>query len=435
MRDRLLRYRLTAIPLILVLSAGIAIRLAYPDDIEYKHDERWSFEQSRAALDGGPWPALGLPTSVGGRQPGLSVWVFIGLAWISEADTPPELARAVQITNGLALLGLAVFAWRSVPRPASEGWLWATALWAANPLAVIYERKIWPQSVLPVFAVGLIAAWWHRRSWIASFLFAAIAALMSQIHVLASLLTFALLVWGLAEDRRSFRWSGVLLGAVIGAIPAIPWFLHVLGGGGSELVGWHMPSLNFYPRWFVQPFGFSATFTLRNRLFLDFLGWPVIGGVRTYLSALAHAALAAAMLVVYSRAIVAVRRRHLPGWGALFLGEDPSGRLIRAAFWGYGGLLSLITLTGVGAERHYMIVIAPLMGLWVARLATLPTNGLFAPAARALLMVSCAGQLLVSALLLNYIHEAQVLNAPYGATWAAQQKGLAPGPPLLEVPP
>ena len=138
----MLRYRPTALLVILVLAAGSAIRLAYASDIEFKSDERWSFDQARTVLNGGPWPALGLPMSVGGRNPGLSAWIFVALAWISDAETPPELARAVQATNSLALLAFVLFAWLSVRPSDREPWLWGAMVWAANPAAVIYERKI-----------------------------------------------------------------------------------------------------------------------------------------------------------------------------------------------------------------------------------------------------------------------------------------------------
>ena len=431
----MLGYRPTVLFLILVVTAGITLRLAYPADIEFKADERWSFDQARTVLEGGPWPALGMPMSIGGRNSGFSIWVFVGLAWISGAETPPELARAVQVTNSLALLAFVLFVWVSVPQSAREPWLWAAMLWAANPAAVIYERKIWPPSVLPLFAVGLIAAWWHRRAWIASFLLGAIAALMSQIHPLAAVLAAVLVLWGLAEDRRSFRWSGLLLGGVLGALPAVPWVLGLLEGNAGSESHWTLPQLGFYRRWLLQPFGFSAHYTIGVPHFLTFLTWPVIGGVPTYLLGLTHAALAATMLVLYGRAIAAVPFRRWTRPGKLFGGDDPTGRLIRATFWGYGGLLSLGTLTGAGVERHYMIWIAPVMALWVARLAVLPTGGRFVPVARALLAVSCAGQLLVSAFLLNYIHHVEVIDAEYGASWAAQQKGLAPPPPRILVSP
>lgn len=430
------RGRLAACALIAVLIAGCALRLSYPADIEFKADERWSFEETQTVLAGGPWPSLGLPTSAGGRQPGLSILILIGLAWIGGAHTPPELARAVEVTNCLALFALVLFAWTSIERGRREAWLWAAALWAANPIAVTYERKIWPQSVLPLFAVGLIAVWWHRRRWVASLAFGVIAALMGQIHVLAALMALALVAWGVLEERRSFRWSAVLLGGVIGSLSAIPWFLSIFHRGGGLATQWRLlPLFYFYPRWALQPFGFSMAYALGDRQLLAFQRWPVIGGVPTFVSGVAHAALGAVMVLVFARAAISLRRSWTLDVGAGLVGRDPTGVLIRAALWGYGGLLTLFTLTGAGIERHYMIVIAPVMALWVARTAALPGGGRHDRTARVLLAVSCAGQLLVSALVLSYIHHIQVFNAAYGATWAAQQKGLAPPPGLTQVPP
>jgi hypothetical protein len=96
------------------------------------------------------WLWLGMPSSVNLPNPGLSLWVFAGLSWIFDANTPPELARAVQSLNATALVAFVVFAFAAIPKDRREPWLWAAALWAVNPVEVIYERKIWPPSVLPL---------------------------------------------------------------------------------------------------------------------------------------------------------------------------------------------------------------------------------------------------------------------------------------------
>jgi hypothetical protein len=420
----------------LVLLAGMALRLAYPADIEYKADERWTFDTVRAVLDTGePMPPLGMPMSVGGRNPGLSVWVFVGLGWISGASTPPELARAVQVTNCAALLALVLFALTSVPRSAREPWFWAIALWAANPAAVIFERKIWPPSVLPLLTVALIAAWWHRRRWGASFLAALLAALMAQLHPLAGLFFVALLVWGLLDEPGSVRWSAILLGGLLGSVPAIPWLLS-LAAGSDVATDWRrVPLVGFYRRWALQPFGFSAHYTLGSSHLAAALRWPPLGAWPTYLMAAAHAMLAAAALLLWMRAIATLAAQRHASVRALFIGSDRTTALVCAAVWGYGGLLTLMTLTGAGSERHYLIVVGPIMALWVARLAAVPGGGRLDGWARILLAASCAGQLLVSGLLLHYIHHARVIEAEYGATWSAQQDGLAPAPRVIHTSP
>jgi hypothetical protein len=426
-----------AVLVILALAAGIALRLAHPEDIEFKADERWSFDQARAVIEGGAWPSLGMPMSVGGRNPGLSVWIFVGLAWIVGAQTPPELARAVQLTNCLALVAFVLFILLSIPQPKREAWFWAAMLWAVNPAAVIFERKIWPPSVLPLLTVCLITVWWHRRRWIGSFLMAAAAAAMSQIHPVAGLLPAALLLWGLAEDRCSVRWSGIVLGAALAVLPALPWIVQQFQGSSIRL-GWRaLPLLDFYRRWLLQPFGFSAHYTLGTAHLANFLRWPIVGGVPTYGVELVHGVLGLVVIGLFARALTALREWQ---WSSslVWFGDDRAGRLVRATFWGYGGLLSLITLAGAGAERHYLIAIAPIMALWVAQLAALSPNAPHRRSARVprvLLALSCAGQLLVSAALLEYIHRVQVIGGAYGATWAAQQNGLAPRPSAIQVKP
>ena len=418
----------------LAIAAGIALRLSYPNDIEFKPDERWTFDEARAVLAGGPWRWLGMPMSVGGLNPGLSLWAFVALAWIAGAETPPELAQAVQALNCAALLALPLFAWRSVPERDREPWFWAAALWAVNPVAVMFERKIWPPSILPLFAVAMIAAWWHRRTVLGSFLFGVLAVLLAQIHLSVAFLAAALALWALADDRSSLRWGALIAGAALGAIPALPWLIDWAGSAGGA-GRWRWPILSFWVRWFLQPFGFGAEYTLGAAHFGEFLSGPAIGGVPTYLVALLHATLAALAIVLYVRAANILRGRGLPGPRDIILGRDTTGLLVRAAVIGYGFLLTAVTIRGADSHRHYLIVVAPLMALWVVRLAAFGDGGALRRPGRLALAGLCVGGALVSAALLHYIHVTQIIEGEYGATWAAQQSGAATKAPTLAFPP
>ena len=418
----------------LAIAAGIALRLSYPNDIEFKADERWTFDEARAVLAGGPWQWLGMPMSIGGLNPGLSLWAFIALAWIAGAETPPELARAVQALNCAALLALPLFAWRSLPERDREPWFWAAALWAVNPVAVIFERKIWPPSVLPLFVVAMIAAWWHRRTVIGSFLFGLLAALLAQIHLSVAFLAAALALWALADDRSSLRWVPLIAGAALGAIPALPWLIDWTGSAGGA-GGWRLPILSFWVRWFTQPLGFGAEYTLGAAHFREFLSGPAIGGVPTYLVALLHATLAALAIILYARAGFALRRRGVPAPRDIILGMDATGLLVRAALIGYGFLLTAVTIRGADSHRHYLIVVAPLMALWVVRLAAFGDGNALRRPGRLALAGLCVAGALVSAALLHYVHVTQIIKGEYGATWRAQQSGAAPKAPTLAFPP
>src|SRR5579859_6552862 len=134
----------------LILVLGAFLRLAWLRDMEYKYDECWTFWQTQGwfAQSGSSW--LGLYTSNGLRNPAMSIWVFLGLGKIFAVTKPTDLARAVQIINIVALGLLAWFALRVVKREEREPWLWALALAAVNPLTVVFQRKIWPPSILPL---------------------------------------------------------------------------------------------------------------------------------------------------------------------------------------------------------------------------------------------------------------------------------------------
>ena len=135
--------RRAAIGLSLAVFAGIVLRLIFPLDIEYKNDERYSFERAMHVGVDEPWPWLGMRSSSDIKNPGMSVWVFVVLARITGSHHPPELARAVQLLNIAAIVGLLVFAMRVVPAEEREPWLWAVALVSVNPMAVLLHRKIW----------------------------------------------------------------------------------------------------------------------------------------------------------------------------------------------------------------------------------------------------------------------------------------------------
>ena len=403
---------------------GIALRLIWPADIEYKGDEHWTFEQASALVAGAPWPLVGMKASIGLPNPGLSLWVFAGIVYVSGAQTPPELAQVVQFLNVLALLAFVSFACVCVSIEARERWLWAGALWAVNPMAIIFERKIWPPSVLPLASVALIACWWFRRNLVASFLCGLMCALMAQMHLGVIFLTAALFAWTWLYDRSTFRWGSWIAGGAVGAPPALPWLLGLLQQSGEAALRWRYPKPNFFFRWVSQPFGFGIEYTLGPEHFRDYLSSPWIAGLPTYAMAFAHAVLIALCVVVAARAVSASFAAPWPGTRKILIGDDPEAVLVNAFFWGYGGLLTLITLIGPGSERHYLIVAAPVMAIWCVRMVWVHQQNRGRTWSRLILASLCVVQALTSAGLLAYIHRTQIIQNEYGPTWRSQQPGF-----------
>jgi hypothetical protein len=120
---------------VIVLVVGALLRLAWGRDIEFKHDESFMFERAMNAGISEPFPWVGMPSGVGTPNPGLSIWLFVGLARLFNIVTPPGLARAVQLSNVIALALAMIFALRLVERRERQWWLWAIALACVNPRA------------------------------------------------------------------------------------------------------------------------------------------------------------------------------------------------------------------------------------------------------------------------------------------------------------
>jgi hypothetical protein len=330
----------------------------------------------------------------------------------------------VQVLSVAALLGFAAFGLFAIPRERREPWLWAAALWAANPASVILERKIWTPSVLPLPTVGLLWAWRYRRHPAAAFAWGALGALMAQIHLGAAFFAAALMVWTLIADRRAFPWIGWVAGSFVGALPAIPWALEMAQHGwphGTQPA----PSVSFYLRWPNFLLGNGPQYALNRAGFRDFLNEPRLNGAPTHLVAVLQAALVTATAFLAVRgAGKLLRNRGGRPLRALFFGDSPETVLTAAAFWGYGGLLTLVTFAGAGSYRHYMEIIAPVMALWTALFALWTDEGARRRWARPTLVVLCAAQAALSLLLLVYIDRAGATSGDFGVSWKAQQAGV-----------
>jgi uncharacterized membrane protein len=127
------------------------------------------------------------------------------------------------------------------------------------------------------------------------------------------------------------------------------------------------------------------------------------------------------MILVFVRAFAALVRQAVPSWHALyffFLGRGPETVLIGAALWGYGALLTLLTVGRLNANRHYLVVVMPLVALWCARLVFATAARL---QARIIIATLCVLQLALGTSVLFYIHDRQVIRGEYGATWQSQQ--------------
>jgi hypothetical protein len=409
----------TGLALAAVFVAGMLLRLIWLDDIEYKTDEQWTWRHVHAAGRTQSVPWVGMPTSAGPENPGMSLWVFLPLRWLGEG--PADLARGVGWLSIAALAAMVVFACRSVPACEREIWFWAAALWAVNPLSVLYHRKIWPPCTFPFLATLFLICWWHRDRRVYAFCWGALGSLLAQINLSAGFFTAGFALWGWLGGRSRIAWKSWLAGSGLGSLPLIPWFIHISTASTQP----HVTTLKwtrvlegkFFLRWMTEPFGMGLDHALGDD-YLDFLRQPEIGGAGTWLVALLHLAALAIAAAIGWRWLMDWRKSR-PDWrAALFQSDSPTALLCNAGLWGYGVLL---TLTCLPMHRHYMIVVYSIELLWVAR-AALKAGGdrHRLTTGRRLLGSLVVVQLLLSASFLHYVHVKQVIHGDYGAALRSQ---------------
>jgi hypothetical protein len=407
-------------PLLFLTAAfllGALLRLSFPRDIEYKFDENWMFEKTQEVAAGGPWPTVGMPSSQGIVNPGLSVWFFIGLQKLSGTDTPVGLARAVQVSNIIAILILLLFISRAVPLEERTGWYWGAALICVNPLSVLLHRKIWAQSMLPLLAMFFLIGWWHRkRHWSTAFLWGLAGALLGQIHMAGFFLTASVLVWTILFDRerKAISWIAWTTGTLLGAIGLIPWLIEVSKHVGQTGPAFHVSAwFNFkwWNYWISNSTGLVMEYSL-GKHFWSFLQYPLIDQRPTCLVAILHVALGFCALYVLRLALLHLKNTR-GEWPARWTGTRSESSLAIASYlWGCG---ILITAFGVAVQRHYLLVTFPLASVWFARfLASEPRQG-----ARVFGLLWSA-ELLVTVFFLYYIHvNGGAPNGDYGLAYSA----------------
>ena len=428
--------------LVIALILGAGFRLAWSNDIEYKLDEAYTFTKTRNFLQGGGGTSseagisrwLGMPTSKGFKNPGMSLWVFYAIGSVSGASTPPALARGVQACNVAATLLLLGFAWRCFKDREREWWFWAVAMVCVNPFAVLFERKIWPPCTLPLIIVIFLMCWRSRSTRWGAFGWGSVGILAGQIHMAGFFYAAAFFLWTVIYDRRRAAWGWWLAGNLAGVIPMLPWICYIITPGDAGEQGnaafigwWRLFTNHFWVDWVTEPFAFGLQYFLGGN-FYDFARRPLLGGHATYgVWLLLGLAILAGLGVLVSGFLRWWNNRS--HWLAIWKSDramfTPS--VLQAGFWFFGILL---TVSCIRFERHYLIVTFPLMFLWVARLA-LPIDATQRQwsAGRRLLLALCVANALVTFMLLEFIHvNGGVPDGDYRETYAKQ---LQDGSPLI----
>ena len=218
--------------LTLLAIAALAgwLRLRHLDLVEFKLDEAVAVDLARRVLDG-DFPTVGLRSSVGAYNPPL--FVYLTAIPLAVWDDPLAATAFVGVL-AVAAVTLAYFALR--PRFGALVALGASAIFATAPWAVLYGRKLWGQSVLPIVTVlllwSLFAVLERSRSRAVVFVpvLLCVAFQLNFSALAVAVPSTAVLLY----RAREVSWRMFIAGVGIAALLLAPWLYHEVGDGFAD---------------------------------------------------------------------------------------------------------------------------------------------------------------------------------------------------------
>ncbi len=210
--------------LLLILAIAALTRLTSPGIVEFLHDEAMLSLLALDFVDGGAIPTTGIPSSVGIPNPPISVYIMALPYAITNNPLVATMFIAVLNVIGVGLLWS--LARRSIGRMAA---LLAAMIYALNPWAILYSRKIWAQNFhTPFVLLGLMLGLYgfvEGKRW-AQVLTLPVLILAFQIHFAAWAL-LPLYAWFLWVGRKHIRRKAFATSIVLAALALLPYAVGV----------------------------------------------------------------------------------------------------------------------------------------------------------------------------------------------------------------
>lgn len=406
------------------LVVGALVRFAWIGDVEYKDDEDQLFTYSQAIPTTQLWPAIGTTSGVGEiRHPALGVWSFAILAQVLHLRTPLAVTSTVPALSLIALALLFWFAWRVVPEAERDVWLWTAALASVNFVATAYARKIWIPSLLPIFCVILLIAWWYRHTRLGALVWGIDGALIGQAHMTGFFYAGAFLIGTALFARKSVRWRAWLAGSAWGAIPALPWFYYMWSNRPAVLASASafpdvQAAFDFFRLAFEVSLSQTAEFNLGAN-FHEYLAYPVLLGVTTRgVDAARFILHAIGMLALIVAAVTALRNlRRLVAHRQI---TDTQLGFFNAALTGL-----LMSAAAVPNLPNHHLMVFPFEYLWIPAVAIACL-----PKPRIWLAAVWLGSAVCTFGFLQFIHDhCGAPNGDYGVSYRCQEDGTGGASP------
>lgn len=211
--------------LALVLVAAAFMRFSHLGDVEFFHDEAMVSMMAQEMADGQTFPLQGILSSVGIPNPPTSIYT-VAVPFTFSND-PVFVTGFIVLLNVAAIGLLWLIARQHFGFTAA---LVAGLLFAVNPWAVLYSRKIWAQDYLnPFLLFALFAAlkgFWEGRRW-GQILALPLMLYAMQIHF-AGWALVPLFGWIMLSGRQNIRRGPFAAGLLLGALILLPYAVGLL---------------------------------------------------------------------------------------------------------------------------------------------------------------------------------------------------------------
>ncbi len=297
-------YRWYVLAAIGVMLLTIFLRLWRLDLVVFRDDQATLLRQAEDIVRLGRFPLAGMTSSIGIP---LSPSFEYLLAPIVAASRDPRVATgAIGLANAAGVAGTLLLGWRWFSPLAG---VVAGLVFATNPWAVFYARKVWSNDVVAPMAVLLLfcldsAVVGGQVAWaVVAF---PVFALGVEFHPSFALLAPLMLVFGVVLIRRGHVMH-VALGLGLAALTTVPYLVYTVQTQGSYLValapngvqppqidgtgpGEVMGLIGGWHNWSIEGLDSNALLPLRLAV--------VPGAIETLLLALG---VAAAVMLVFSR--------------------------------------------------------------------------------------------------------------------------------------
>jgi hypothetical protein len=216
------REKLVFITLLFTLALGFITRMGWPTLAEFKRDEATVARLAQAIAYEGYLPVTGVDSSLGIDN--LPLTLYLMALPIRLWPDPLSAVLFTALLNSLALLACYVIGKTFFNRNVA---LIATWLFAVNPWAILYARKIWCRT-LPLFTLGFMASLFYTfidgKQWALVGAFISLAGLLGlQLEGLAFV---PILIFALTIYRDKVAWKPLLIGSGLFALALAPYGIH-----------------------------------------------------------------------------------------------------------------------------------------------------------------------------------------------------------------